>query len=150
MKLPLLKTMLFGIGLTIFHLACKQPRGIVEKIHDTDDVKIFYAVYEKAIANADYKHVTDLYSERGAIIISQGHMMNLSLDSIKSLYLKNPMPESDFRFNDVHVELLGDSNAMVTAIIHRHLKEQTDTMRMMYTAVLHKSKDGWKIRQEHY
>jgi len=147
MKISLLIIMLSG--LIISHLACKQPRGIVEKIHDADDIKIFYAQYGKAIANADYKHVAELYSNRGAIIISQGHMMNLSLDSIRALYLKNPLPESDFRFEDVHVDFLGDSSAMVDAVIHWHQKEQTDTTKLMYTAVLLKTENSWKIRQEH-
>jgi ketosteroid isomerase-like protein len=142
-------TKIIFIGLAISFLACKQPNGILEKIKNADEIKIFYVGYEKAITTANYQHLAELYSDRGAIITAHGRTMALSPDSIRLIYTKETMSGSDFRFEKLDVELLGDSSAMVNAVAHRHIKGHADTSRIFYTAVLLKSATGWKIRHEH-
>ena len=129
--------------------SCKQSIPVTNRNDELDTLKQFYTNYAKALGSGNYKTVGELYADSGAIIAAHGQIMTMSLDSIKAMYGVNPMPASDFRFDNLHTELLSDSSAMVNAEIFWHMKDSPDTSRILYTAVLLKSAKGWKIRHEH-
>lgn len=118
-------------------------------INEIDQLKSFYSDYEKAIAKANYKQVGEQYTEHGAILTTYNGTKILSLGALKSFYARIPIPECDFHFDDLQIELLSDNAALVNAIIHCQFKGQADVSKIMYTAVLLKSPHGWKIRHEH-
>jgi ketosteroid isomerase-like protein len=133
----------------IIFAALQSCKPATNRNAELDTIKQFYMDYAKALGGGNYKTVGELYTDSGAIIAAQGQIMTMSLDSIKAMYGINPMPASDFRFDNLHAELLSDKSAMVNAEIFWHMKDQPDTSRILYTAVLLKSEKGWKIRHEH-
>ena len=112
-------------------------------------IKSFYLEYENLIATANYKQVAERYSQQGAILTTYGTTKVLSQEEVRSFYAKIPSPACDFRFDDLQIELLNDTAAMVNAIMHCQLKDQPEVAKLMYTAVLLKTPNGWKIRHEH-
>ena len=145
----ILKTAFCSLAILAGLQSCKPTTVTVNRKAELDTVKQFYSDYAKALGSGNYKTVGELYTDSGAIIAAQGQIMYMSLDSIKAMYGVNPMPASDFRFDNLHAELLSDSSAMVNAEISWHMKDRPDTSRILYTAVLQKSNKGWKIRHEH-
>lgn len=141
LKIILCSLVIFG--------ALQSCKPTTNRDEELNTIKRFYIDYAKALGSGNYKTVGELYTDSGAIIAAQGQIMTMSLDSIKAMYGINPMPASDFRFDNLHAELLSDKSAMVNAEIFWHMKDQPDTSRILYTAVLLKSSKGWKIRHEH-
>lgn len=118
-------------------------------MNEIDHLKSFYSDYEQLIANADYKQVAERYTEQGAILTTYGETKNLTLDELRAFYARIPSPACDFHFDDLQIEILSDNTAMVNAIMRFQLKNQEEVAKLMYTAVLLKSNQGWKIRHEH-
>jgi hypothetical protein len=130
-----------------FAVSCSYSTSSYFK--EKKEIEVFLDDYKKLLQNAKFDSVALLYVDTGFISIGNGNMTIENIDSIKAFYSRFPKVQSEFRWENVRIDILKNDAALVNCHFYWHDKDSPDTTKSSYTGVFLKINNRWKIKNEH-